>query len=465
MSDESLGGYIASQRWSGARGEALRGVRVEAEVPVGETGSACVVVHAEVDGRPVHYQLWPRGAQYDALGDADVRAGLARLLASGATVRGTDAALVAEPEAGVDVLHGGAESSRALGTEQSNTSIVYGDRAIVKLFRRLTPGVHPDVEIVRFLTRRGFAHTPPLLATLTVHDARGASLAAMAQAFVPGAGDAWGQVVQHARAAASDGRDEAGADEARRVGEVTRALHDALASDPSDPDFAPRPADGATAARWAASAARSVERGLWLLRERLASGALERLGQHARAQGAAVGALDAASVVAALDAAAARAADDAGAATRHHGDYHLGQILRAPDGTLYVIDFEGEPSRPLDERRARHSPLRDVAGMLRSFAYAAATAAFERPGDAVVAGHAARWEATSRAAFLDGYFGDTPATYLPRVRTNADALVGLFELEKAFYELAYELRNRPTWVPIPLAGIARLTASPDARVA
>jgi maltose alpha-D-glucosyltransferase/alpha-amylase len=162
-------------------------------------------------------------------------------------------------------------------------------------------------------------------------------------------------------------------------------------------------------------------------------------------------------VVGVVRRAAASAGDDVGAETRHHGDYHLGQVLRAPDGTFYVIDFEGEPAKPLDERRAHQCPLRDVAGMLRSFAYAAATAALERPGDAAVAARAAAWERDARAAFLGGYFARGLGGYLPRARSSADALLTVFELEKAFYELHYELRNRPAWVPIPLDGIARLT--------
>ncbi|HKV51148.1 MAG TPA: hypothetical protein VJO52_08115, partial [Gemmatimonadaceae bacterium] len=134
--------------------------------------------------------------------------------------------------------------------------------------------------------------------------------------------------------------------------------------------------------------------------------------------------------------------------TRHHGDYHLGQLLRGERGVWFIVDFEGEPSRPLAERRALASPLRDVAGMLRSFAYAAATAAAERGAlgtDARTEIAAAHWEKGVRAAFQRGY--GVPAD---------DPLVALFEIEKLFYELRYELNNRPEWVWIPLRGIARL---------
>ncbi|HEY0778384.1 MAG TPA: hypothetical protein VGD56_10515, partial [Gemmatirosa sp.] len=123
-------------------------------------------------------------------------------------------------------------------------------------------------------------------------------------------------------------------------------------------------------------------------------------------------------------------------------------------GTLFVVDFEGEPARPLAERRRKHSPLRDVAGMLRSFAYAAAFAARDAGGSAPD-GAADAWERAARGAFLDAYFAPGAARYLPRTRAGADALVALFETEKLFYELRYELNNRPDWVDIPLRGLAR----------
>jgi maltose alpha-D-glucosyltransferase/alpha-amylase len=155
----------------------------------------------------------------------------------------------------------------------------------------------------------------------------------------------------------------------------------------------------------------------------------------------------------------------AGALIRHHGDYHLGQVLRAPDGRFYVIDFEGEPARPLAERRERHSALRDVAGMLRSFAYAAAVGAMAQDGTTPRdAAAAAAWERAVRAAFLAGYAGGESAitgdgatsALLPDGGEPTRHLLALFEIEKAFYELAYELNNRPAWTWIPLQGIVRL---------
>lgn len=461
---DALARYIAQQRWSGARGERLGDVRVESAVPVSNADASCVVVRATVGGEPVRFQLWTaadaRGdaEPADALSDERVRLAIARFIADGERADGDGAALVGEPELDARAALAGLSTSKVGSAEQSNTSIIYDDRVILKLFRRLARGTQPDVEVTRFLSRRGFAHTPPLLGTLSIADADGATVAGMAQRFVAGARDAWAHAVGLARAAAHDANDEDRAQEAHRLGTVTRALHDALASDDQDPDFAPQAATAATAAGWADAAARQAEQGIALLRERVESGALDALPERARAEAESVVAAGADAAAAAVRDAAASAGDDVGAATRHHGDYHLGQVLRAPDGALFVIDFEGEPARPLAERRARHCPLRDVAGMLRSFAYAAATAALERPDDDAVAARAALWERAARDAFVGGYFGAGPAAYLPRARASADALLTVFELEKAFYELQYELRNRPSWVPIPLAGIARLAA-------
>jgi maltose alpha-D-glucosyltransferase/alpha-amylase len=142
---------------------------------------------------------------------------------------------------------------------------------------------------------------------------------------------------------------------------------------------------------------------------------------------------------------------DAGLRIRHHGDYHLGQVLRTATGQFMIIDFEGEPSKPLTERRRKHSALRDVAGMLRSFAYASATLA--GGGKREAGSEADEWEREARVAFLGGYLQGPRAAFLPKERGHIRELIALFETEKVFYELAYELNNRPDWVWIPMAGI------------
>ncbi|MEJ7810928.1 MAG: hypothetical protein WKG32_11015, partial [Gemmatimonadaceae bacterium] len=246
------------------------------------------------------------------------------------------------------------------------------------------------------------------------------------------------------------------AGEARALGRVTRELHEALASGADAPDFAPVRATEADVRAWADATRRSVATAYDLLAAR--GETLDRMSQApARALlTRRVRVLDRVGEIA-TDVSDRRLA---GARIRHHGDYHLGQVLRTGAGEWMIIDFEGEPARPLVERRAKHSPLRDVAGMLRSFAYAAAAGAMAAGGlgvNAMVESRSARWEREARAAFLDGYFGaGRGSVMLPRGASDAAPLVALFEIEKIFYELAYELNNRPAWAWIPLRGIARL---------
>ena len=490
LDEASVAAYVPRQRWAGAKGAVLADVRIEAVVSLDAVAAfaparpaAVAVVAASLGPTPVRYQL-PLAGRVASVGDeviAHAREGTPHATIDGAQDAAYRAALLtacaAESSTGVAnadgrvprwsaarVRPGGAltgadawlddpaavdaaaAAARVSSAEQSNTSIIYGDRAILKLFRRLERGAHPDVEIGAFLAARGFPHVPALLGTLTISDPEGASVAGMLQALVPGAEDAWAYATRAAAdALAGRGALTEYAAEAGRLGAVTRALHDALASDPTHHDFSPEPARMDDVRRWAqgvhaaydalvATASDLSERDGWAL-----SGDL----------------LDRARMLEPADALAANAADDAGAAIRHHGDYHLGQVLRTADGALFVVDFEGEPAKPLAARRRRHSPLRDVAGMLRSFAYAAGFA-MRAGSDAVPDERAATWEQAARAAFLEAYFAPGAAAYLPHARAHADALVGLFEMEKLFYELRYELNNRPDWIDIPVRGLARL---------
>ena len=491
LNEAPVAAYIARQRWAGAKGAALAAVRIEALVPldglpafVDARPAAVAVVAASLGGTPVRYHLplasrvvsaagavggdvicyagqTPR-AILDGAQDAAYRAALLAACASEASIEAADAhgralrwhaarvrpgGALAGADAWLDdpraVAAAGA-AARVGSAEQSNTSILYGDRAILKLFRRLERGAHPDVEIGAFLAARGFPHVPALLGTLALGDAEGESVAGMLQALVLGAEDAWAHAVRAAGdALAGRGALAAYAADAGRLGAVTRALHDALAGDPAHADFAPEPARMDDVRRWAQGA----------------HAAYDVMRAAAEAAGTTLpdAVMDRAAALERVDALAADTADDAGAAIRHHGDYHLGQVLRSADNRLFVVDFEGEPAKPLAERRRKHSPLRDVAGMLRSFAYAAAFAAREAGGGDAgeVDARAGVWEAGARGAFLDAYFGPGAAAYLPRGRGHADALVALFETEKLYYELRYELSNRPDWVSIPLWGLAR----------
>jgi maltose alpha-D-glucosyltransferase/alpha-amylase len=486
---DALTRFLMARRWFGAKGGRPSAARFRELIPLPWDGGRMMLTIVEVTlaaDRVERYQLPLARLTPDAVNDANPpRAVLAKVdggglivdavedprfldalgdaLRHGARLHGDDVRWELAPmgDAG-NRLQG--QRPRVGSAEQSNTSIIYGDRAILKLFRRLETGENPDVEIGRFLTMRtSFRGTPALLGTMHLEGAAGSSVSGLLQAFVAGSRDAWGYALDSARRAfaAPEGEETATAfsDEARALGRVTRELHDALASDPADAEFAPQPASASDVAAWAAAAKHSIGAGLALLESRIAGGSL---GDEATA---------AARVLIRrrdefprlVDEVDAAVRDDAGARIRHLGDYHLGLVLWTPDGRFMIIDFEGEPARSLAERRARHSPLRDVAGMLRSFAYAAATAATDpsvKMPRGVIEIRAGRWQRDVRKAFMSGYLAAGAARsprFLPTQRAAIASLTALFEIEKVFYELKYELNNRPDWVWIPLRGIARLT--------
>jgi maltokinase len=460
LDGEPLLGFVGPRRWFGAKGGGVT-VRVRDVTPLFPTTAVARLVVERAEREPSVYQL-PIAARAV---EADSRAVIARVESRAGSAVLIDAMEDLEflRELGRTFAEGrrfeskttswsisragrAFEEPRPVGAEQSNTSVFYGG-AIMKLYRRLVVGEHPDVEIGEFLTARGFEHVPRLFGTMAFEDADGArSVAGVIQELVPAEGDGW----SIALAAARDGRDFTSG--ARDIGSVTRALHEALASDPDAPAFAPRPLGNDEVERAGARVHRQIERAVTLLERRLATAPpswmplRERLGtivarrRHASA----------------LVESSTRAFTKApGAAIRHHGDYHLGQVLVGRSGRLVVVDFEGEPARPLSERRARASALRDVAGMLRSFSYAAGVAAMESKGP----GPAGAWEDPARRAFLDAYFASSRrSSILPQTEESLDAALRLFELEKVFYELEYEIDNRPDWVGVPLAGIERLLA-------
>ncbi|HEX6534226.1 MAG TPA: hypothetical protein VF041_06490 [Gemmatimonadaceae bacterium] len=477
-----LARFLAARRWFGAKARAPETARVAEVVPVAWDGDHAAVARVVVsrDGGETSYQLplvareaemsgahapravlariecgGVRGVLFDATEDAAFRARLGAALERGASCEGDGARWWAEP-VGDERVPLGTVASRVGSAEQSNTSIVWGNAAILKLFRRLEPGAHPDVDITRFLTTVArFDGTPALLGVLHWRDAGGAeSVAGMLTRFVPHAEDGWTHALAlataHLRAPAPKrGREEENppnpfADDAARLGGVTRGMHRALASRPDIPGFETAPVTAADVSEWEASARRTIDSALALLGDRLPAIAGRTL-PMARAIAAR---RDAALARLAELADAARRSPDLGLCSRHHGDYHLGQVLHAPDDRWLIIDFEGEPARPLAERSAPSSPLRDVAGMLRSFAYAAATAASTVGGlgtNAQVEVRAARWERDARTRFLQAYGASAD-----------DPLIAMFELEKVFYELEYELNNRMDWVWVPLRGIAKI---------
>jgi malto-oligosyltrehalose trehalohydrolase/4-alpha-glucanotransferase len=340
--------------------------------------------------------------------------------------------------------------------EQSNTSLRIGDAVIMKAFRKLEEGIHPELEMGRFLTETaGFAHVPALLGSVERVGPSGATTTlCVVQTLVPNQGDGWSHVLGRLeeRINLADPKqplaDDAMLDFARRLGRRTGELHRALATPTDDDAFRPEPATPAVLGEWADGVrvmARSVLRGLEQARARLEPTLQAEADRLLNNRDGLMARID-------------RLVPDGveAARMRLHGDYHLGQVLVSDDGDVYIIDFEGEPMRPLAERRGRHSPLRDVAGMLRSFAYASASAAGNLQDDmrAAESRRLADWTRDVSAAFLQSYrtaVAGCPG--IPKNQAHAAQLMRLFLLEKALYEIGYELANRPDWVGIPLAGV------------
>jgi maltokinase len=363
---------------------------------------------------------------YDAMRDRDSTAAWLTSLAAGATT----GPLRFIPAEGAQIPHG--LPGDVISTEQSNTSLVYGQEAIFKLFRRLEPGLNPDVEIHAALRGTGNPHIAPLLGHVEVDDPDGADPAtvAMLQTFVPNASDGWRLATASVRDLYAEGdlhADEVGGDfaaDSERLGAATASVHTDLA--------AVLPTEQARD-DWFGAVSRQMG-------ERLdaAAAVVPQLQEHAEG-------------LRRLYAAVAGAREPV-LRQRVHGDFHLGQVLRTATGWI-VLDFEGEPARPLAERRQLDSPLRDVAGMLRSFDYAARHLLVEQPGDPQRDYRAQEWAARNRAAFCAGYSaasGMDPCGESPLLRA--------FEADKAVYECVYEARNRPQWLMIPLQSLARLAA-------
>ena len=323
---------------------------------------------------------------------------------------------------------------------QTNNSVIFGERLILKLFRRVEDGQHPDLEISRFLTDVGFPNIAPVAGTLLYRrDRRRTAALAMLQAYVPNQGDAWSHVLTEL-SANGDGA-ERYAPFAALLGKRTAEMHLALASRPDDPNFAPEPTlmlDARSVYQSVRSLSTQV---LQLLRARQ-----DHLTGEARA--------DAEAVLRGWDQMHHRLRALIGRPItarriRCHGDYHLGQVLFT-GGDFVIIDFEGEPARPLRERRLKRWALRDVAGMLRSFAYA---------GEAAQLPHGAAWAKAAGDAFVDAYLAAAGASFLPADVEERNLLLDVMLIEKALYELRYELDHRPDWVRIPLRGLAGLMES------
>ena len=376
------------------------------------------VLLGEVDGRFV----------YDALHDKEATAELLRRFEAQDQVE--ELTFHTEPDALLPL----GEQSLVLTAEQSNTSLAYGDAALLKVFRRLVPGVNPDVEIHDALTRAGCEYVAPLLGWLdggwTDRDGEQQTAGlAMLQKFLVTATDGWALATTSVRdlyAEADLRADEVGGDfaaESARLGMATAEVHACMAD--------VLPTRTLSRDEVAAMATRMVER----LDE-----AVEIAPELLPFAPALAKAFDDLTDL-----------DDVIAAQRIHGDFHLGQVIRTVVGWK-LVDFEGEPEKPLAERVALDSPVRDVAAMLRSFDYAARHLQIvDHPDNEQIAYRAVEWAERNRSAFCDGY-----AKSSGRDPREAAVLLRAYETDKVVYEAVYEARNRPSWLPIPLAGAERL---------
>ena len=357
---------------------------------------------------------------------------------------------------------------RRLSAEQSNSSIIVGQKIILKLIRRVMQGINPEVEMVRHLTENGYANTPPLLGEIAMFNTDGTGHSMIiAQKFVQNQGDAWQYTLNYlARFTLNIGvggkslGDEA--DQlfgygtfARAVGTRLGELHALLAQPSEDAAFTPVTVTPALAQAWSEDATAQLEAAFESLLK------LREFTDETTAKAAAFVLENREELLALLPELASAATGTL--ATRIHGDFHLGQVLIST-GDAYIIDFEGEPSKKLEIRRSKSSPMRDVAGLLRSFHYAAAAAASQGPPGAstpqTTTAPLVRFVEEMSAQFLTAYRAVERSAEPRWVENEVSeaALLDLFLLEKSAYEICYEAANRPAWIGIPLRGFAEIAA-------
>jgi maltose alpha-D-glucosyltransferase/alpha-amylase len=511
--------YLAARRWFGAKARTIQSTAVVDALPLSpaETLALVNVEYAEGEADTYLLPLAPRPARpedppapsapppiasvqvrdrrrTEVLGEPVADRGFGERLLSFVLHPRTIKGKTGQLEAWItrEARQGLAEGEplpppSVLSAEQSNTSIRYGNRYLLKLIRRVEEGVNPDLEVGRYLTERGYRHSPAVLGAIEYRRGRRepATLAIL-HAFVVNEGDAWSFSTHHlgryfeqvmARPSAPPALADAegllaGANReppelvkqlmgtylpaAQLMGQRTAELHRALASDTDDPAFAPEPF-GMLYQRSLIQSLRNLTRqSLQLLRRRL-----KELPQDVREEAQRVLGLEADILRRTREAFERRLS---ALRTRLHGDLHLGQILYT-GRDFVIIDFEGEPMRSLSQRRLKRSPLRDVAGMVRSFQYAGQSALLKRVAGGQVRREDARalapwvrvWESWASAAYLGSYLrAAADAPHLPRTHEELTRMLGAYLMEKALYELGYELNNRPDWVHIPLRGLLQL---------
>jgi trehalose synthase-fused probable maltokinase len=460
---------IARKRWFGHKGRGIASITVLDEAIIEDGPPALVIALAEValdDGDRGLYQLLllahEDGTIRDALEDLDRMRVFGDLMAHGSSIKGSSG-VFQFGGAGLDPLAAspGSSAIRTMDAEQSNSSVVLDDEVIVKFFRRLAIGPNPDLELNRLLTNEGFAHVPPQVGEVVYEGELDGSEVSidlgLAQRFIGDGVEGWKEALVRLSGLYDEidpqdaGEDMAFLVEERtgeflhaveQLGDATASLHVLMSREEIEQNLLPEVVSPYDLAEWAdrvaIAAARLDESG----------------GEVARLRDEITTRLNAFKEIA-----------EAGLKTRVHGDYHLGQVLLTPRGWM-LLDFEGEPARPLDLRRAKQSPLRDVAGMLRSFNYAASAALMERadPGSeewARLEPWADTWEGLARAKFLSAYLTRAhEGRFLPPERPDLALMIEVFEIDKVIYEIDYERHHRPDWLRIPVRGLERLIAQP-----
>ena len=492
---EALPLYLQKRRWFGSKGEKLASVSLAYAVKLGEGIRAVLIaeIQAHVGDRVENYTL-PMGICRDDQTSGPLAQALAltRVRRTAEVGYLTDAfALDAfarnviegwRAERVLPFAGGRLEFSKTpmidemvlpdeitihrLSAEQSNSSLIVDEKIVIKIIRKVLAGRHPEAEMTGYLTARGFANIAPLMGEVIRYDEQEIPHTIMiAQGFVRNQGDAWSWTLDYAQRVSADiaASDDPGVVEdalngylslSHAIGQRLAEMHMILAEETDLPEFRPEEADLSVTDQWADGVVEQI---------RAAVEALARVGDFPSQDAAEQAKLFIDNADRLCIAARERAHLAVGKAlqTRVHGDFHLGQVLVTP-GDATLIDFEGEPAKTMEQRRAKSSPMRDVAGMLRSFDYAAATTSANRvPGSEQAAERQTqlveKFRRAAGLAFLHSYRKVLHAAPRPWVSRDVEtALLDLFVLEKAAYEIRYEAANRPGWIGIPLAGVARV---------